>query len=501
MFKPCLFLVSTLITGSVFSAVSFEEKKNRIEYLEELTSSAVSMNIDAYRRELQYEKKNLPVEKRAKIEANLLAEKIKVQIQRAYDAALTSGNHQEAAQEVRTAIEKDLALISPELRKEIREISLETLGNIQQGEISQHLDLENVEKIMLKNVLERADFFNKEGEEIHQTAMLTDGDPAGNADRSEYDSKTAILESLVSDLPGATFGFKSNTGIKSDSITSLDSKISLQVKVNFLGISLEAGPTISFSRTYNTSAVLIAEGLGPFLLPDGHFDFLKRDRTGNSIVQNGIHQKRPILFSCRAALGFESAYSGQGGFSVMGMGGSVSVSQRYSNSVHLDSRRLAVPEYIDGKSVTLNMLNRLCHSDFLKSRITNTMNVTDSLNVMMKNVIQGLSFSHPKTKCMTDNHCLNWFNTKVIALARYNNQPRCVEEKREKYHACELRGLEGQNCTVLNSQGKLVSDGVFEFTCDAGLTCVKVQEEGWFKGWDLYRFARGKCLPGNRKSN
>jgi hypothetical protein len=320
MFKPCLFLVSTLITGSVFSAVSFEEKKNRIEYLEELTSSAVSMNIDAYRRELQYENKNLPVEKRAKIEANLLAEKIKVQIQRAYEAALTSGNHEEAAQEVRTAIEKDLGLISPELRKEIREISLETLGNIQQGEISQHLDLENVEKIMLKNVLERADFFNKEGQEIHQTAMLTDGDPAGNADRSEYDSKTAILESLVSDLPSATFGLKSNAGIKSDSITSVDSKISLQVKVNFLGISLEAGPTISFSRTYNTSAVLNAEGLGPFLLPDGNFDFLKRDRTGNSIVQNDIHQKRLILFSCRATLGFESAYSGQGGFFSDGYG-------------------------------------------------------------------------------------------------------------------------------------------------------------------------------------
>ena len=177
MFKPSLLLISTLITGSVFSAVSFEEKKNRIEYLEELSSSAVSMNIDAYRRELQYEKKNLPVEKRAKMEANLLAEKIKVQIQKAYEAALASGNHEEAAQEVRTAIEKDLALVSPELREEIREISLETLGNIQQGEISQHLDLENVEKIMLKNVLERADFFNKEGQEIHQTAMLTDGSP------------------------------------------------------------------------------------------------------------------------------------------------------------------------------------------------------------------------------------------------------------------------------------------------------------------------------------
>lgn len=504
MFKSGWILMSALVSFSAFGGVSFEEKKNRVEYLEQLSDKAVSMNIEAYRRELNYEKEGLSLEKRAENEASLLAEKLKIQIQRAYEAALENKSSEEAVAEIRSAIEKDLELVAPELREEIKELSLTTLENVQRGEMSTTANLENIEKVLFKGVKDRSDFLNEEAEDMPMVDMIMQESPSSNrhkdAERKEYATKAEILESLVSERDNVRWVSTSNVTMKSVELKKVESKISMQVKVSFLGVALEAGPSITFKREYQTNVNVMAEGLNPALLPDGNFDFYKRNRAGQIIMKGGKPEKRFVNFSCDSDLEFETDYSGSGGFSVAGVGGSTSVSRSFKNVVSLSSRRILVPEYIAGKTVTYKYLTQLCHVDFLSARITNNMNVAGSLNMMMKNVVSSLRFSHPKTKCVLDTHCYNWYNKEVIALVKIGNFPRCVEERREKFRACELRGLKGQNCAIYDAKGKRVSDGMFEFTCDKGLKCVKTQTEGWFQGFDLYKYAKGKCMPTNPKT-
>jgi hypothetical protein len=504
MFKSKWILMSALISFSAFGGVSFEEKKNRVEYLESLASKAVSMNIEAYRRELNYEKEGLTLDKRAENEASLLAEKIKLQIQRAYEVAVENAGIEEAVTEIKVAIEKDLELIAPELREEIRELSFMTLENVQRGEMSSSANLDKLEKSLLKGIQDRSAFLNEEAEDMPMVDMLQDPGPSANkhkdAERKEYSTKAQILESLISERDNIRWVSTSNVTLKSVQLTKVEAKISMQVKAEFLGVSIEAGPTITFKRQYDTNVNVMAEGLNPVLLPDGNFDFYKRNRAGEIIMKAGKPEKRFVNFSCDSDLEFETEYVGSGGFSVAGVGTTTSVSKIFKNTVSLSSRRILVPEYIQGKSVTYKYLNLLCHNDFLAARITNNMTVAGSLNMMMKNVVASLRFSHPKTKCVLDNHCYNWYNKEVIALVKIGNFPRCVEERREKFRACELRGLKGQNCAIFNANGKRVSDGRFEFTCDKGLRCVKTQNEGWFQNFEIYQYAKGKCMPTNPKT-
>jgi hypothetical protein len=503
MLKMPLALLTVLISFSSFAEVSFEEKKNRVEFLEELSSKAVAMNIDAYRRELQYEKEALPLATRAKIEANRLAEKIKIQVQKSYEAALEDASPGEAVQEVTAAIEKDLELVSPELRDEIRRISLEALRSVETGGLSSQDDLLSLEEKMLKSVKERYEYLNRENKASKLGLKLgaLSSEDLRNPNQKEYSDRREIVKALVSEFESASWISGANTSVRSNVATKTDTRVSFQVKAQFLGVSLEAGPTIAFKREFKTNVSVVAEGLSPVLLSDGNFDFFKRDSLGRTVQENGEAKRRNIVFTCDASLAFESAYAGAGGFSVAGIGGGTSVATEYGNNVSLTSRRITVPEYLDGKSVTMKLLTEICHEDFLRGKVTETMTIADSLNVMMKNVISGLTFSHPKTKCLTDAQCLNWFNNELIGLVKLKNTPRCVEEKRENFFSCELRGLKGQNCAVFDAQGRRISDGMFEYQCDAGLKCVKVQEEGWFKNWELYQYARGKCLPAEGKTN
>jgi hypothetical protein len=107
---------------------------------------------------------------------------------------------------------------------------------------------------------------------------------------------------------------------------------------------------------------------------------------------------------------------------------------------------------------------------------------------MMENIVASLEFSHPKTKCVVDTDCIDWFNNQVVYLWKLGTYPRCFEESREKYRACELRGLQGTGCKLYKN-GVLVSAGSWEVDCDKGLKCVQYDDGGWFG------FPKGKCQP------
>lgn len=477
--------MTALFSFSALGGVSFEEKKNRVEFLSEITKST-SMNIEAYQRELNYEKLNLPLEKRAESEAQLLAEKVKLQISMAYEAAYErTQNAEEAGEEIRAGIERDLSLVAPELQDEMRKLSLDTLENVQRGEVNSNFSLVTFTKVLLKSVKERVAFLNEESNNELPVAMLT-----REFNKTSYATKKEILDSMTSD-ENIFFNLGSTSGntVRTVDVRKADSRINLQVQIEFLGAAVEAGPSIAFRREYRTNGIVMSEGMAPALLPDGNFDFYTRDRAGKIVLKNGVPDRRTITFQCDADLEFETEYAGGGGFSIMGMGASGGVSKRFVNTVTMSSRRIPLPEIIDKKTMTFKYLNNLCHNDFLNAYITNNMTVKGALNAMMKNVVASLRFSHPKTTCSTDAHCGNWYKYEVLTLAKLKNKARCVEDPREKYMQCQLRGQEGQNCALFDGRGKRISSGAYEFVCDKGFKCQQYESGSFLKP------AKGMCKP------
>lgn len=488
MFSAKWFALTMLVSISAFG-VSLEEKKNRVEYLEELTSnSSVSMNIDAYKRSFGYEKNNISLQKRTELETNLFAEKVKLQVVKAYDASLEkTGNPDDASFEVRSAIENDLALVDASLRDELRNLALSALESAQRGEKSEEVNLDKIEQNVFKNLQEQQKFFNVEGEAKESVAFISEGKLPARGE-GNFATKQSVLEALTADVDGAPFISSNLVNINSSVVKVEAAEISMQIQTFFMGVYIEAGPTIVFSRRYTSNVLVTAEGMEPALLPTGHFNFKRETRD----------KPRRIIFVCNTGLEFESLYSGKGALTVMGLGPSVTKSNNYNNIVNLGSRRIPVPETIDGKIPTLKDLSDICNKDFLKAKISSTMTVESSLNIMMKSLVANLSFTHPKTQCAVDSHCLKWFNKEILSHAQGKNIPRCIENEADKYRACEVRGLEGQNCTVLDKSGKRISSGNLEFACDKGLKCVQTKEAGWFKSSSSpYQFAEGKCMPIN----
>lgn len=493
--------VSPLLLGvwalsfSAMAEVSFEEKQARVQLMEQLHADVPALNVEAYQRDLHYERQNLSLEARAQNEVNLLAEKIKNQVALSFEAELQKNDDPEAAAAVvRESIERDLLLASPEMQVELKTLALEALEAAQKGSLSSEVRLENVEKSMLKRVEDRAEYLNHEASTVGQAqASLPSANPSKDSEKREYTTKRELLSSLVSDRDSTRWLGTSSMTISSGVIRKIDTKVSYQLKFSFLGVAVEGGPSINFIREYNTNAQIIAEGLNPVLLSDGNFDFWKRDMAGKISVSGGKQQKRFVAFFCEASEKFATDYSGGGNFSIVGVGGGATAISSYSNEVNLTSRRVYVPEYLDGKTVTLNFLNGICHNDFLSMRLSNTLTVKQSLNAMMGNVISSLQFSHAKTKCATDTQCMPWFRSNMQALVRNTAYPRCAEEPREKYRACVVKGLSGTKCPVFKN-GRQVSSGMFEYACDTGLRCVQTREHNWLQS------AEGVCRPINART-
>jgi len=487
-----LAILSLIFCLSASAGVSIKEKENRVNFIESIGPVAPSVSIEAYRRELNYERAGLSFEERAQKEANLLAEKIKNQISLAYEAELGKSNDSvTASNEIRNAIQKDLALAAPEFRQELETLAYEALTQIVSGgSFSQEIKLDRIEEILQKSVEERSAYLTspdavgiQNGSAFNLNGILESGLP-----QLEYSSKQELVDALVSDSQSTRWVSTANSSIKSAEMSENAARISLQVKIEFLGVSLEAGPRITFKRKYNTFATVMAEGLSPAVLPNGQFDFFKKNK-----------ERRFLAFFCDASLEFETEYSGGGGFKVAGIGSEGNVSKTYKNSVTLSSRRILVPETVANQTVSLNFLSEICHRNFLNARIDSSITVADSLNVMMKSSLDSLRYTHPDTKCARDSHCFNWYNNEVLAMVKLNTYPRCVESQDQMFHLCALRGLEGQNCTVMKN-GKRVSGGMFEYVCDEGLTCVEVQKEGWFTNGELYQPAKGRCMPINSRT-
>ena len=498
--KKLLIVLAVFHSFGAMSAMDMGTPEGQQEALKDLSAINPSISLGAYQREMIYEQSNLSVEERAKRETNLIAEQIKKQVTIVYENVLQETGHAElAVTAVKAKIETDLAYVAADLRDDIREISLNALEACQRGELSQETSAPSVEAYMKQGSVDRSNYLNSGVLLINEINNFTDATKATKpneikkSDTKEYATKKELVDSLTSMQSSVMGGsVSSSASLNSSKSTSVGGSVSYRVRVNFLGADLNAGPTISFSRTYSTSVNVSGDGLRPMTTRDGNFDFYLRDTAGKIVVKNGKEQKRYMSFSCSADLSFGTVYNGSGGFSIAGVGADATVSRSYNNSVNLSSRRVALPEYIEGKSVTLNSLAQLCNNEFMNAKLMNNMTLKDSLNIMMKDVISTLVFSHPRTKCVQDKQCQGWFNKDIRPVAGRAAIPRCLEESREHYMACAAVGLQGTKCP-LYEKGKLITDGVAEYRCDRGLRCKQVKEYGWFRNYQVFQYAEGRC--------
>lgn len=485
-------ILIALLSFSALAGVSMEEKRSRVRFLEKISKTLPAINLEAYHRELRYEELNLSLEERAERETHLMNEQMKKQILQSYENALAdTESSDEAKDRVREAILQDLELAEPGVRDALREFSLRTLDEVVEGVISSDAPTGHLERYLLEEVTDRSNFLNLHAiDGNNASSPIANGDR--DSDRRSYRNKSEILESLVSDRASTRWVSGASINTNSAVTRKREANISYSLKISFLGADVSGGPKISFSRSYESKVVILSEGLNPAVTPNGDFDFHRRDRAGQIISSGGNAQKRYISFYCELGLEFETDYSGGGSFSIAGVGAGASASSRYKNEVTMSSRRILVPEYIGNQSVTMPILQRLCMNDFLGAKVNNRLTVKDSLNIQMRNIVSSLRFSHPKTKCVRDNQCIRWFNSGMRGVVGNAAVPRCVEERREKFLACEVRSVINQKCPVVKS-GKLVSTGQFEYACDRGLYCKTVQDEGWLTNGRLYQYAVGRC--------
>lgn len=482
MTRKGVVLLTAFLSFSAIAEVSLEEKQQRLDFITELPGGK-SLNIDAYKREFNYQLQGLSEEEKAQQEVNLLTSTIRHQTLAVYHDLLESGlDHESAIAELKELALKDLELADEKIREELTAFSLSLIEDIHRG-ISEEAELKNSETYFLKGVRERSKYLSEKVENLDSKAKVSFKD---------YSSKSELLKELVSQTAGASSPSGSSHEVKSDRELKTEAEISLQVKMEYLGVTIEAGPQINFKREYVTSASVLTEGLTPSLLSNGNFDFWKRDQHGKIVKVKGKEVKRNISFTCQTELNFSTEYSGSGGFKFMGAGASASVSKTFSNSVSLNSKRVAVPEYIENKSVTLKFLAELCHADFLRTKVSSNLTVKDALNVSMKNVISGLRFSHPETKCASDKDCVSWFNKQKVDKQR--STARCLQSPgREKFFRCEARGHKGYSCPVVKN-GQRLSLGIGELSCDKGLRCVEGKLQSYRTGENLKFYVEATCL-------
>ena len=299
------FILATLLSYSSYGGSHFELKQLKVEALMKLQKLAPALAFESYQRELLYEKSGLSLNERAQNETNLLADKIRLQVSNAYKAALDRHESPEIAKsEIRAQIERDLELVDPKMKDELSVLAQKTLENIDSGSVSEPVNLENVQSVILKQVKARNDFLNEDVSDALISKVAER--PSNDGDRKEYKNKAEIIESLVSERESSRWVSTSNQTITTGEVTTVDSKVSMQVKVSFLGATLEAGPAINFRKKYSTNAVIMAEGMSPVIVDGGNFDFWKRDAYGNVVKKNGQQVKRYVFFTCDADLNFST---------------------------------------------------------------------------------------------------------------------------------------------------------------------------------------------------
>lgn len=476
-----------LVSGLSFAAVDEAQLAARLKQLAPLAEQG--LDYAALEREASYELQSLPTSERARLEAQLLFSRVQAATVTAYEQALeeSHGNADEAVSIVREFVENDLAKVNPTLSASIKAATEQIISNgAQQTEAITEFPA-NVTDFFTNESKERQELLNQDAFETASRSSnsrlktATGVNPSSGSGLNaaargvrSYKTKPEFLKAMVSGDESERWVATANMSIIDGEMSGSDGEISLQVKVDFLGSEISAGPTLRFYYTASTSLDIKGEGIYPIYDGNGLFDLNWKGADGRPLVTNGKTQRRFVFFTCNASIELETKIEGGGSLKIFGMGAEGRSMTAWRKTIEASSRRMLIPDTIDGQQVTVQMLAKICHKDFLNVRTQNGKTARQNLHMTLANMAKSLVYSNPSMQCATDNHCTGWFNKKW-RISKMRAVPRCAQSVGNSgLMTCQTRGREGASCPVY-LKGKHVSVGVLEHPCDKGFRCVVIQ--------------------------
>lgn len=489
--------LSILSVLPAFAAIDEAHLNSRLEELKPYANKG--LDIEGLEREAFYEVSGYTIDQRAQFESEHLRRQIQQAVLRGFDIALEeTGSPDLAREQILTNMENDLHLIDESLRQDIKQIVIDTLYQSKSmkgtGQLSINLVNSMKERSESNLSMLAAPLINEisiDPASIFPPAQELSFDRRGE---KNHLTTTDLVKALTDDQTlSERFVSTANISARSSVSTSAATTFSAQVSAEFLGVSVSAGPTFNFKNTISTHVDVKGEGHYPIFDAQGRFDLVLRDGNGKPKLDRGKTIRRFVMFVCEASSDIESETVVKGGFRVLGVGADASVSQKYTTSISLTSRRVLVPNSLEGREATLNTLATICHKQYMQHRVSNGRTVRQNLETMARNMVSGLTYVNASMECVRDTHCYDWYNNRVIWMHKFNTTPKCIQTKNNpSLMTCQLRGTEGANCTVVRN-GKRVSNGYFEYQCDKGFRCVVSHEGGWFQNFNLWDSWKAEC--------
>lgn len=473
-----LILATTVLTGQLTYGATDLSK------LSTLNVEIPRSRLAELSRSLNYQNEGMGLEAQADLEGQRLANIVSSQVHRIYLNALErTESSEEARIESIEMIQKDLDNIAPELKEEFEALAMTALEDAVQGKgSSSPLEGASLPQIFLEPLKENNLLLRFKEVSGMDIPFATSAD---DAEKLSYKNLNELLTSMTSSRRGARWMEGAGLEGVSESASSRDGEVSIRFKANFLGVEVEAGPVVKFSREVKSTLRLVAEGRYPISKHDGTFDLYERDSNGKAISKT-----RYAVFYCDLNVNYSSETLVSGGFSVMGAGGKGGISRSLKESVSIESRRLMIPEFIAGKQATIHQLRDICRRHYINAKVNPRMTVRNLADIQLRNQLAGVVYSNPKTQCGRDSQCVNWYRQNKRGVYGPYAYPRCVTNTRENFRYCMARATLHRPCPVYE-KGKRVSGTMFELPCDRGLKCVTTKEAGAL----FWQYAEGKCMP------
>jgi len=457
-----------------WASLSEEHMKQRLVELEIYRNNG--LDLPAIERQVVYELHDLTPEVRAWQEGQLLARDLRHAVLQSYLVALEeSGSAEAAADVIRANMEKDAPLLAPELKDDINALVEHVLANPVPMSSDEDVPLSPA---LLANMRARG----QSQMELLSQPTTSSLDSFESMDNKSSGSSITTRAGLLAAFAGGSredFQVNYNTVARSEEARASSQTFSAQVSAEFLGVKLAAGPTFNFTQTITSTVEFGGEGYSPLFDAQGRFDLVKRNSQGQPLRVAGVVVPRRVAFSCELEAEVQSETVLAGGFSVAGLGGDARVTRTYKNTVKMASQDLLVPNTLDNRLTTVATLASICQRDYMNVRASNGRTIKQNIDVSIRNLVASLTYRNAAMKCVINSHCNSWYNREVLGIHKYRTVPRCIQERgNTSVMTCQLRGGTGANCAVVRD-GKRVSNGYFEYTCDTGKRCVVTKQGGW----------------------
>jgi hypothetical protein len=510
MMKVMFFSLGFICLSFAVQAQAFLTQDHLEKRLMELQSMSHSgLDFSALTREASYEQARLGLDERAMNEALILLNSLhEATVKSFIEAQEKLGSATQARTQIEEQLKDQLPLLDPQMSGEIQDFVEFILENPHRSFALKDFVTRSLLEVMKKRSQANLQLLSIPPQEL----VGQKANPGAWSDvfKSFSDVPPRLYENVSTDdlvfslsndqILSERWVATANMSARSAATTLGITEFSSQVGVEFLGTKISAGPVLNFTNTITTSVDIKGEGHYPLFDHRGHFDLALRDGSGEIKMEAGAPKRRFAMFICDAESTIETTLKAGGELRTVLGGGSQYSGNYFRQGVNLSSRRVLVPDLIDGEVATVEKLAEICHRHFLNFRNSNGRTIRQNLETMARNLTQSLVYTNRNLECVMDSHCQDWFHTKVSWINRVKTTPRCIQTKsNDRLMVCQLRGDVGANCAVLKN-GKRVSSGDFEYTCREGLSCVVTQEGGWFKRGVLYAPYEGECRAPTRST-